>query len=178
MVEAPLELESRRRLYERIATTPGLHMRDLARRVEMDVRTALYHLRQLEKHGLVTALDEAGFRRYFPRTANGRGGEIVDVRDKPLLGLLRRRVPLYVALFLLAREGAANGEIAAGSGVSPSTLSYHLGRMERAGMLARDGLRYRLADPDRVARLLYAHRPTEDLVEAFLDLWEDFTLRA
>ncbi len=176
MVRDPLELESRRRAYELVAGTPGLHMRELARQLSMDVRTAMYHLRQLEKHGLVTGIDEGGFRRFFPRTADGRRAEVVDARDKPLLGVLRKPVPLYVALVLLTRDVASHGELAEGAGVSPSTLSYHLERMERAGILARDDSRYVLREPERAARLLYAHRPTQDLLDRFVDLWEDFTL--
>ncbi len=176
MVRDPLELESRRRAYELVASAPGLHMRELARRLGMDIRTAEYHLHQLERHGLVTAIDDAGFRRFFPRTADGRGAELVDARDKPVVGILRKRVPLCVVLVLLTRDAATHGELARDAGVSPSTLSYHLGRMETLGMLARTGAAYALREPDRVARLLYAHRPTEDLIDRFLDLWEDFTL--
>ena len=176
MVRDPLELESRRRVYELVASTPGLHMRELARQIEMDVRTVEYHLRQLEKHGLVAGLDEGGFRRFFPRTADGRKAEVVDARDKPILGLLRKRVPLYVALVLLTRDAATHGELARDADVAPSTLSYHLDRMERLGILARDEAAYVMREPERVARILYAYRPTQDLIDRFLDLWEDFTL--
>jgi len=176
MVRNPLELESRRRAYELVAAAPGLHLRELARQLELDVRTVEYHLRQLEKHGLVAPLEEGGFRRFFPRTADGRRAEVVDARDKPTLGLLRRPVPLYVSLVLLARDVATHGDLARDAGVSPSTLSYHLERMESAGILGRRGLGYVLREPERVARLLYAHRPTPDLIDRFLDLWEDFAL--
>lgn len=176
MPRDPLELESRRRAYELVASTPGLHLRDLSRRLEVDVRTADYHLRQLEKHGLVVGIEEGGYRRFFPRTADARKAEVVDARDKPLLGLLRKRVPLYVALVLLTRDAATHGELVEGAGVSPSTLSYHLERLERADMVGRDGTRYVLREPERIARLFYAHRPTQDLIDRFIDLWEDFTL--
>ena len=55
-------------------------------------------------------------------------------------------------------------------------MSYHLVRMERIGMLGRRDAVYVLREPERIARLLYAHRPTLDLTDRFLDLWEDFTL--
>lgn len=172
----PLELENRRRAYELVAATPGLHLRDLARRLEVDVRTALYHLEHLEEHGLVAKIEEGGFRRYFPHTANGRKAEVVDARDKPWLSALRKRVPLFVALFLLQRSRAAAGELAAGVGGSPSTMSYHLGRLTKLGFVQHEGMDYVLSEPDRVARLLYAYRPPDDLVEGFLGLWEDFAL--
>ena len=176
MVRNPLELPSRRHVYELIASTPGLHMRELARRLDMDVRTVEYHLHQLEKHRLVTGTDEGSFRRFFPKTADGREAEVVDARDKPILGLLRKRIPLYVALVLLTRDASTHTELAKDADVAPSTMSYHLARMERIGMLARKETAYVLREPERVARILYAHRPTQDLIDRFLDLWEDFTL--
>src|SRR3990172_1356706 len=176
MVRDPLELESRRRAYELVARTAGLHLREIARQLALDVRTAEYHLHELEKHGLVTAIDEGGFRRFFPRPAAGRKAEVGDARDNPVLGLLRKPVPLYVALVLLARAATTHGDLAKDAGVSPSTLSYHLDRMERAGVVGRSGAAYVLREPERVARVLYAHRPTPDLIDRFLDLWEDFAL--
>jgi len=176
MVRDPLELEGRRRAYELVATSPGLHLREIARRLDVDVRTAEYHLHQLEKHGLATGVDEGGFRRFFPRTADGRKAEVVDARDKPLLGILRKPVPLYVSLVLLTRDAATHGDLARDAGVSPSTLSYHLERMERAGLLEKRDGKYVLREPERIARLLYAHRPTQDLLDRFVDLWEDFTV--
>lgn len=175
MPKDPLELASRRRVFEFVSSTPGLHLRDLARRLEMDVRTADYHLRQLAKHGLVIGIEEGGYRRFFPRSADAQR-EVVDARDKHFLGLLRKRVPLYVALVLLTRDVATHGELAKDADVSPSTLSYHLVRLEGEGLLAREGAKYVLREPERVARLLYAFRPTQDLIDRFLDLWEDFTL--
>jgi predicted transcriptional regulator len=176
MVQDPLELESRRRAYELVSESPGLHLRDLARRLNIDVRTALYHLDQLRKHGLVAEIEEGRFKRYFPRTANGRKAEVVDARDKPVLGLLRKKVPLYVTLRLLTGDPASHGDLQAQAGVSGSTLSYHLGRMDRVGMLTKQDGAYALRDPERVAHLLYTYRPTQDLLDRFVDLWEDFTL--
>jgi len=48
--------------------------------------------------------------------------------------------------------------------------------MEQAGILARDAVAYVLREPERIARILYAHRPTQDLIDRFLDLWEDFAV--
>ena len=176
MVEDPLGLERRRQLYELLTSTPGLHLREIARQLEVDVRTADYHLHHLSKHGLASGIQEGGYLRYYPRTANGRRAEVVDARDKPLLAVLRKPVPLFVALTLLAHDAATHSELAGAADVSPSTLSYHLDRMERANVLGRDGARYLLREPERIAQILYAHRPTPDLIDRFVDLWEDFAL--
>lgn len=174
MARDPLELATRRRAYDLVASVPGLHLREVARRLDVDVRTAQYHLEHLGKHGLVAESVEGGFRRFFPRTEGLR--EVVDARDRRALGLLRRPVPLYVALLLLTRGAATHGEIAQGADVSASTVSYHLARLEREGVVGREGDRYALRDPNRIARLLYAHRPEPDLLDRFADLWQDFTL--
>jgi predicted transcriptional regulator len=176
MAKDPLELESRRRLYELVAGTPGLHLRELARLLDVDVRTALYHLQHLERHGLIGEVEEGRYKRYFPKTTNGRSREIVDARDKPVLSLLRKRIPLAVTLALLTKRSSTHADLLEHAPVAPSTLSYHLGKMARAGILDREGAEYRLREPSRVATLLYTHRPTQDLIDEFVDLWEDFTL--
>jgi len=68
------------------------------------------------------------------------------------------------------------GDLATGVGISPSTMSYHLGRLAKLGLVRHEGIDYVLSEPGRVARLLYAYRPPADLIEGFLDLWEDFAL--
>jgi len=176
MTRNPPELKTRQRAYDLIASCPGLHLREIARRLDIDVRTAVHHLRQLEKRGLATGIEDGGFRRFFPRTADERRAEVVDARDKPFLGFLRTRVPLYVSLVLLTRGAAAHAQLAEDAGVSPSTLSYHLGRMGRAGLVVRQDGKYAMREPERIARLLDAHRPTQDLLDRFVDLWADFKL--
>lgn len=157
---------------------PGLHMREVARRLDVDVRTAKYHLDRLEKGGYVSTLHLSGRKRYFPRRGRDQG-EMVDRRDKPLLSRLRHPVTLLLALQLLEQGPAALGELSAAAEVSPSRARYHLEKMEKATLVGRDdgGRAYALQDPERVRDLLLEYGPPRDQVEEFLDLWESFLSR-
>lgn len=173
--------ETRRAVYDHVRTYPGLHLSEIARQLGIPTNHAKYHLRRLEKDGLVSSLKEDGYWRFFPR-ADGSVGtrDLVDREEKRLLAMLRRPNPLHITLHLLSAGEATHGELTEALDVAGATAHYHLQRMEDAGMLERrpDGRRvyYALARPDEVARLLERYEPPDELVAGFLDAWEDVSL--
>lgn len=172
-----LDLESRRRIFDFLTAYPGLHLRELERRLEMDVRTLRYHLEFLERRGALTSLQEGGYLRYYPRTWDeDRFRERVGPAEKRVLALLRQRRPLQIVLLLLDREDMTGPDLRVELGVGPSVLSYHLRKLTRLALIesqtAGRAKRYRLHDPEAILQLLVRYRPTPDLVEDFLDLWE------
>ena len=58
-----LELETRRKIYDFIQKFPGLHVREISRRLEIPFSTLQYHLRFLEKRELVKAKDDGKYIR-------------------------------------------------------------------------------------------------------------------
>ncbi|MGB0651630.1 MAG: winged helix-turn-helix transcriptional regulator [Thermoplasmatota archaeon] len=177
MTEA-LELDVRRRLYEVVHQYPGLHLREVSRRARLETNHAKYHLRYLERHELVASTREDGYWRFWPT-----GKEAAPSRqERRWLGLLRRPVPFGVALTLAAEGERSAGALAEAVGVTPGTLTHHLKRLEKAGVVATrpDGRRkmVRLCDADAVIGLLGRHRPPKSLVNEFLDTWDALDLRA
>jgi len=65
MSDDRLELESRRAIYATIRDAPGVHLRELERRHEYAKGTLQYHLRHLERAGLVEAHEDGEFTRYY-----------------------------------------------------------------------------------------------------------------
>lgn len=176
-MEELLELASRRRLFEFLEAYPGLHLRELERQLGMDVRALLHHLDFLEKHEAVTNVREGGYVRYYPRAWEaGYFRERIGAPEKRVLGLLRQRVPLQLVLLLADRGEVATEVLREATGLAASTLSYHLKKLRRLGIVAyrreeRQRI-HRLEDPDAVVQLLLRYRPLPDVVDAFLDLWE------
>lgn len=173
-----LELDTRRRLFEVVQEYPGLHLRELARRVEMNPNHAKYHLQYLEKHGLISSKKQGGYWTFFPLEEGSLGlREQVDAREKHVLALLRRPIPLHVTIVLLDRDEASLSELGEAVDASPSTLHYHMGKMEKAGLVEsrREGRerRFRLPDHDEVLALLMRFRPPDELVQGFLEAWEE-----
>lgn len=176
-----LELDARRRIYEHVERFPGLHLREIARSTGMDPNHAKYHLLYLEKNGLVSSREEGGYWRFFAK-AEGRLGpqEVLSPQDKGVLALLRQPVPLHCILVLLNDAEASIEALSQRIGVAHSTLLYHLGKLERAGLVVsrKEGrLRVvRLAEPERLQSYLVRFRPPDSLVAGFLEAWEQLEL--
>ena len=173
--------KARRRIHDHLARYPGLHLREIARGVDLDANHVKYHLTALEKHGLVSSRREDGYWRFWPRTEGDLGHrDTLDRRDKDHLSLLRRPVPLHVSLLLLEHEAMSQVELLEHVSVSQSTLHYHLSKMEKKGLIASNKpgreRHYRLTDPDRTEALLIKHKPPDHLVQGFLEAWEQLEL--
>lgn len=166
------DVEMRRRILEFVNQYPGLHLRELQRRAQTSAMLVEYHLNVLERLGLVTSLEEGGYRRFFP----ARDAKVpLGKTEKMWLGMLRQPVPLGIALFLLENPGATHKMLADIVPVTKSTLTYHLKNMEAGGLILRDppgGREFRLQDAQRVLALLRAYSPTPDMVSAYGQMWD------
>lgn len=162
----------RRRILNLVHEFPGLHLRELQRRAQTSAMLVEYHLNVLERLGLVTSLEEGGYRRFFPtRDAKLPLGKT----EKIWLGLLRQPVPLGIALHLLEVSRATHKMLADIVPVTKSTLTYHLKNMEGSGLIVREppgGREFRLQDPARVLALLRAYAPTPDMIAAYGSMWD------
>lgn len=165
---ALLDLEMRRRFAALVSTYPGLHVREAARQLNTSMALIEYHLGLLLGAGLVEAKRDDRYVRIYPVT-----GQRPTDAERDLLALLRERLPLSVTLFLLDRgEPVKHGEIADALGLGKSKLSFHLRKLEAAGIVAKteEGL-FQVVQPRRVQRLLWTYQPTPDLRQEFADVW-------
>ena len=172
-----LALEARRKVYRCVEEFPGLHLREVARQCGLDPNHAKYHLQSLEKHGLVSSREQGAYQVFFPRAEGPLGPQETVGRDeKESLALLRQPVPLHTVLLLLDAEACTHAELEERLPVKRTTLHYHMGKLERAGLVEswREGKerKYRLREGDRVLALLVRYRPPDRLVAGFLEAWE------
>lgn len=160
---------------------PGLHLREVARQADMSPKHVEYHLRRLEKAGLVNSRQDDRYRRYHP-TQEGTTGrrDVVDRHQKKALAMLRRPVPLHVVLLLLDRDAMDHASLREATGVAHGTLSYHLKKLEEQGVIRSrpEGRRriYQVVDADGAEGLLIRFRPPDALVQGFIDTWERFAV--
>lgn len=165
-----LALEARRKVYALVRDEPGLHLRELERRLGMPLSTLRHHLRFLEEHGLVDAVEDRNQKRWFTRLPVGREG-------RPLIAALRQAALRRVVLVLLERGGEASyQDLLAALALPPSTLGVHLSELARRGVVERESQgrasRYRLVDAPTVVRTLHTYRAS------FLDALVDHLLAA
>lgn len=168
--EAGLELESRRRIFDYIASHPGVHLRKMERDLSLSTGMLSYHLDVLERRGVLRSEVQENRRCYFPAKAFRQD-------QRRALALLRQRVPRRILLELLLNGPRTFAELQAQAGVSPSTLSYHLKKLSVASLVLR-GRREResvleVKDRELVADLLVTAGASleDDAVERFVDLW-------
>lgn len=177
----PLALATRRRIYERVEEFPGLHLSEIAREIDLDTNHVKYHLRVLEENDLVSSRRDEGYWRFYPCEGCVAGKrEIYEPREKAWLALMRRRVPLQIALVLADRGTAAASELSEAVDVAPSTLHYHATKMEEVDLLdsRKEGRKrvYRLAHPERFRELAARHEPPDELTRGFLEAWKALEL--
>ena len=150
-----LSLASRRQIYEHVAEHSGCHLREIGRKCDLPLGTALYHLDRLEAEGLVTVRRDGRYKRYFPAQGLGR-------REKDLLSAFRHAVPRRVAAALLEGHAMTQRELCQAVGVSRSTLSFHVNSLIGRGILRREPWRpenrYLLEDPELARSILTRYR--------------------
>jgi len=173
MPKPEIEVENRKKIYELIEEFPGLHMREIKRRTDMSMNLVRYHLDQLKKYGVVEEVEEGEYKRYYPKEGERR----VDFEDKRYLALLREEIPLSVVVYLLSEgEPVSHSDIKEELDIAASTLSYHLKKMRKKGLLEKQGRQYWLSEPEEISNLLVKYEPPKDVIDEFIDLWESLSL--
>ncbi|OGS66075.1 MAG: hypothetical protein A3K59_07305 [Euryarchaeota archaeon RBG_19FT_COMBO_69_17] len=165
-----LDLDSRRRIYEFLEANPGVHLRLIGKVLGMSTGMLSYHLRYMERRGLLRSEEEGHRRRYFDARAFAEA-------QRKIIGVLRQDVPRKIIMELLGYQERTFAELRAAVGVSKSTLSYHLKKMlEREVLLRtrrdRESV-FALRDHEGVAKLLVQNRKSfrDDAVNRFADNW-------
>lgn len=121
----------RQQIVEIVADEPGIHFRELKRRVDAGRGILDHHLEKLVE---VDLLDEARgdtYRCYFP------AGE-VDRRVMAVADRLRADGARAVLTALRERPSRSLTELADAAELSSSTAGYHLDRLQDAGLLTKE----------------------------------------
>ncbi|RLF51202.1 MAG: transcriptional regulator [Thermoplasmata archaeon] len=173
MKEDHLALETRKKIYDLISKSPGLHKREIARELNMSLSTIDYHLHYLEKRAIVVAKMDGKYKRYFI-------AEKTEAEDKRIMPLLRQETPRRIIIFLLQNPKAIHKEICKHVKKAPSTVSFHLKKLIEAGILEEISLgkekAYVVRTPEKIADLLITYRSTflDKAVDKFVDAWAAF----
>ncbi|MCK4365475.1 MAG: winged helix-turn-helix transcriptional regulator [Thermoplasmatales archaeon] len=89
-----LKLETRREIYNFILKYPGLHLRELSRRINLSFGGLRHNLNFLEKQGLISTRADGRYTRYYVTQKVGKN-------DKEILNLLRQEAPRKIIYLLL-----------------------------------------------------------------------------
>ncbi len=175
MKEDNLALETRKKIYNLIESSPGLHKREIARELGMSLSTIDYHLHYMEKRKMVVAKSDGKYKRYFPK----RELEM-NIWDRKILSMLRQEVPRKILMFLLLHPRAIHKEVCEYVGKAPSTVSFHMKKLIREGLVEEISLgkekAYVVLNEKKVASLLKEYKETfvDRAVDKFISAWSDF----
>ncbi|WP_422656682.1 winged helix-turn-helix transcriptional regulator [Methanosarcina sp. UBA411] len=167
-----LDLETRRKIYEQINKSPGVHFRELERRLKLVVGSLQYHLHYLEKKKLIVASNDDDYLRYFVIDKN------LNEKERKILSLLRRSSCRHILIQLLNNPDLNNKDLSLAVGLSPSTISWNLNKLVEAGVIERKKTgrisNFTIIDPTAVVELLICYKESflDTLVDSFIETWE------
>ncbi len=172
-VQAIPEVDTRRRIYECVAASPGLHFREIQRRLALATGSLDYHLHYLEKNGLIRKERIGKFARYYTYTKPW------EQEEKDVLTLLRQKNVRHILIFLIEKKRANAQSIAENVGVSPSTLSWYLKQLAEKGVITqtkRGRFRfYKVVDKEKIVKYVIMHKSSflDEIVDRFIETWSE-----
>lgn len=125
----PLEHEDRRALARLVRDHPGLPLADVSDQLGVPRSTLRYHARILEEEDQLASRTVLGRRRLFPARTD---------RPPELLAALQDSGTRQVLRTLSRHEPATVSTLADELGKATSTVSYHLDRLDEAGVITRE----------------------------------------
>jgi DNA-binding transcriptional ArsR family regulator len=164
--ELAFELQTRKRIYDTIVSSPGLHLRELSRLLDIPLGTLRYHLSYLEKHELINAQKDHRYKRYYSRK--------LSPQQKRILAKLRREIPRGIVLFLLLNPNSKHSDLLENFDLSPSTITYYLKRLTAEGIIKRSDeheYTYSVVNQEQIINIFLTYRITfkDYLLDKLLD---------
>ena len=144
-------------VYDYVRAHPGSHVRGMAKDLGLGTGDLQYHLHWLERNGYVKTKRNGFYRFVFPTMMFKDSQEV-------LLGTLTQETPREILLCLLGHPTLTQGEIARRLGHSQPTISWHMERLVRLGLVAKGrasrGHAYEVtADRDEVLAFVRTYHP-------------------
>lgn len=169
-LDEAMALTPRDRIYSTIAQNPGLHFREVQRRVDIATGAMQYHIDYLKKKNLIREEKEGKFSRYYALGA--------DVADTKLMNLLRQDSVRKIVLFLMDKRRATLPAISKSVSLGLSTTSFHMQKLIQAEIVLQKTIRgklyFYLKDKESILLLLVEYKGSflDSLVDNFVDIWE------
>jgi predicted transcriptional regulator len=92
-----INFEKRKKIYDFILKNPGLHLRELNRRLNISFGSLRYHLEYLKKRHLIKKVKDNGFSRFYIKNNIGS-------KDKKLINVFRQEKLRKILLIFILME--------------------------------------------------------------------------
>jgi len=163
--------KTREAILKAVSLFPGIHFRGLQKVLRIANGSLQYHLDVLTSRGLVKRYKGYGYVRFYPAE--------YDEKTLALLSVLSNRTTTKIANIILRHEKITLREISEKIKKSPSTVLWHLKRLEEAGAIEKEmtttengrKLHYIVKDRELVERILAMR--SEGILNRLSDNWLD-----
>ena len=166
-----LQLDTRRRIYELILSSPGFHFREIKRKLDLKIGVLEYQLDILEKQELIVRKKDGYYTRYFVR-------DKMSPREKEIISLLRLKIPRHIVLFLYFNPDSCNKDMLDEMNLPSSTLSYYLRKLVRSDILTDHvsgrNTFYSIKNRTQVMKILTAYKSSffDEMTDRLTELWD------
>ncbi len=168
--EEILSLDARKKIYDLVTTFAGSHFRELERKSGLSTGVVKYHLNYLSKHGLIKEEKEHNNLRYFPN--------YFTTENKKLLSLLRQKSIRRIMICIILSPSCDYEQLVDVVRVSPSTISWHLKRLEEEKIISRVKINQKtkynlLINKNEIIKLLITYRETffDNVIDNVIEMW-------
>lgn len=164
-----LENENRRKIYEAIGDSPGIHLRELQRSIDVPLTTLEYHLSYMSRKNIIYSETSGHYRRYYAKP--------LDETDRKVLSALRQKRMREIVLLVLSNGKAKYQFMANYLKIPHSTLSFYLKYLVDNDILVKDKVGYEtiytVKDEDKVAKVLVTYKAgfLDKLIDRTLAMW-------
>jgi predicted transcriptional regulator len=161
--------ENRKGVYDYIKKNPGAHLRMITRELDIGMGATQHHLDILEKSGKVKSRRINIYRHYY-------AVEVLDAEHN-ILAFLRQETAMDILTYLMEHPKSTQSEIIKFKGFSAPTISWHMSRLEEAGLVSsiKDGrtMRYTIVNLQSISAALKTYHPNvwDKMLSRFADLF-------
>jgi predicted transcriptional regulator len=166
------ELDTRKRIFETIRSSPGIHLRELERSLGIAVGSLQYHLHYMQKKNLISAEKDEQFIRYFTRDKE------LSENDRKVLSFLRKKACRHILITLMENPSLNNKDISLSIGLSPSTVSWHLNKLVASGIVNKTingrESNFEVKNPEEIAELIITYKGSffDRMLDNFIEMWD------
>lgn len=162
-------LSSRERILALVEAQPGLHLRELPRRLGLSLRSVRYHLETMAREDSVSSHRSGRFERWF-------AAGVFSEEDRSLISALRVRGQRTILTSLLGNGSMRFASLQRATGLSSATLARDLERLmaERLVEVGADrGYQLRDSSATEMRLALYRERFPDLLADAAREIFND-----
>ncbi len=163
--------DSRSRIVKLISLHPGMHLRELERRLGLSFNSVRYNTHRLAQTGEIHCEKTKGHSRFFPPG--------MQDRDRLFYTCARNNTTFKILQVLTAEPQVSCKVLSEVTGYAKSTISEHIHYLIDVDMvhitLSNEGnFKVELLDRERTSALVSAELASRqaDVVEKFADLWD------